>query len=64
MSWTSERARVASLSRTRGPDDPLLIDARRALRYERLAAHVERVVAEAPALTEVQRDCLASLLRP
>lgn len=63
MSWTSERARVASLSRSRPADDPDLVDARRNLRAERLAAHIEKVVAEAPPLTAEQRDRLAALLR-
>lgn len=62
MSWTVERARVASLSRSRTPDDPELLDARRNLRAERLAAHIEKVVAEAPPLTPEQRDRLAVLL--
>ncbi len=64
MSWTVERARVASLSRSRTPDDPDLIDARRNLRCERLADYIERVVAEAPPLTDAQRDKLVVLLRP
>lgn len=63
MSWTTERARVASLSRSRTPDDPDLIDARRNLRTERLAEHIARVVDEAPPLTTEQRDRLALLLR-
>ena len=63
MSWTSERARVASLSRSRPADDPDLVDARRNLRAERLAAHIEKVVAEAPPLTAEQRYRLAVLLR-
>ena len=63
MSWTAERARVASLSRSRTPDDPDLLDARRNLRAERLAVHIAKVVAEAPPLTAEQRDRLAVLLR-
>lgn len=63
MSWTAERARVASLSRSRPADDPDLINARRNLRCERLAAYIERVVDEAPPLTDDQRSRLAGLLR-
>lgn len=63
MSWTSERARVASLSRSRSADDPELLDARRNLRTERLAEHIARVVDEAPPLTPEQRDKLALILR-
>jgi len=63
MSWTQERARVASLSRSRKSDDPELIEARRNMRAERLAEHVARVVAEAPPLTDEQRERIAALLR-
>lgn len=63
MSWTAERARVASLTRSRAADDPDLIEARRNLRAERLADHIAKVVAEAPPLTEAQKDRLAALLR-
>ena len=64
MSWTQERARVASLSRSRTPDDPDLIAARRNLRTERLADYIKRTVDAAPPLTAEQRDRLALLLRP
>lgn len=63
MSWTAERARVASLTRSRTPDDPDLVDARRNLKAARLEAYIEKVVAEAPPLTAAQRDRLAVLLR-
>jgi len=63
MSWTSERARVASLSRSRTADDPDLLTARLNLRAERLADHVAKVVAQAPPLTPAQRDKIAVLLR-
>ena len=63
MSWTHERARVAGLSRDRAPDDPELLAARLNLRAERLAAHVEKIVAQAPPLTSAQRDRIAALLR-
>lgn len=62
--WTSERARVASLSRSRGPDDPDLISARRDLRAARLEDYIKRVVAEAPPLTPEQLELLAGLLKP
>ena len=64
MSWTTERARVASLTRSRTPDDPDLIAARRNLRTERLADYIKRTVDAAPPLTAEQRDRLALLLRP
>jgi len=64
VSWTQERARVASLSRSRTPDDPDLVNARRNLKAERLADYIARVVDAAPPLTPAQRDRLALLLRP
>lgn len=63
MSWTHERARIASLSRSRTPDDPELLEARRTLRAMRLEDHVREVVAQAPPLTPEQRDKIAALLR-
>ena len=64
MSWTSERARVASLSRSRADDDPDLISARRNLRTERLAEQIAAQVDTWPPLTPEQRERLAALLRP
>jgi hypothetical protein len=60
--WTSERARFASLSRSRAADDPDLLAARRDLRYERLADRIRTDIATAPALSPDQRDRLAMLL--
>lgn len=61
--WTHERARIASLSRSRTADDPELVEARRNLRAERLADYIKRTVDAAPPLTADQRDRLALLLR-
>lgn len=61
-SWTHERARIASLSRDRAPDDPELIEARRNLRAIRLRDHVAKAVAEAPPMTAEQRLSIARLL--
>ena len=61
-SWTSERARVASLTRSRAADDPDLIEARQKMRLYKLVDHVRRVVDEAPPLTADQRATLAALL--
>ena len=61
--WTHERARIASLSRSRTANDPDLIEARRNLRAERLALRITEVVDAAPPLTAEQRDRLALLLR-
>lgn len=64
MSWTTERARVASLSRSRTADDPDLVDARIRLKAARVEDYIARVVDGAPPLTPEQRDKLAALLRP
>jgi hypothetical protein len=61
MSWTVERARYASLTRSRPVDDPELIAARRNLRAERLADHVRKVLAEDP-LTPEARGQIANIL--
>lgn len=65
--WKSPRARVASLTRSRTPDDPDLVQARRDLAAARQAARVADavrvLVATAPPLTETQRAELAALLR-
>lgn len=55
---------VAGLSRSRHPDDPDLIEARRELAAAKLEAYVQKVVANAPPLTSSQRDRIAVLLRP
>lgn len=60
---TSERARIASLSRSRTQDDPDLISARQRLRVANLADHVRRVVDQAPPLTGEQLDTIGQILR-
>jgi hypothetical protein len=62
--WTHERARVASLTRSREANDPELQEARRNLRTERLADYIQRAVDAAPPLSQEQRDRLAALLGP
>lgn len=63
-SWTKERAKIASLSRSRPADDPEIIEARRNLKAIRLEEYVQKVVSEAPALTAEQSSKIAALLRP
>lgn len=63
MSWTHHRARVASLTRSRTPDDPDLIEARCDLKTARIADYITRTVDAAPPLTAAQLDRLALLLR-
>lgn len=62
MSWKSDRARVAALSRSRDADDPDLTTALRDLSAARLEEHIRRVVTQAPPLTDEQRRDLAALL--
>jgi hypothetical protein len=60
--WTTHRARIAGLSRSRKADDPELVSARQELKAARLADYVARVVATAPPLTDAQKHRIASLL--
>ncbi len=62
MSWTHERARVASLTRSRPADDPELIAARQNLRTERTADYIRKTVDAAPPLTPAQLNKLCLLL--
>lgn len=55
------RARVAALTRHH-PDDPATIELARDFKAERLAEHIERVVAAAPPLTAEQLWRLVALL--
>lgn len=64
MSWTTERARVAALSRSREHDDPDLEAARRNLRAAVLSEHIQKSLAEKPPFTEDQLRELAAQLRP
>lgn len=57
-----ERARIASLTRSRTADDPELIEARRNLRAASLESHITRILDEAPPLTDEQRHRIAGLL--
>lgn len=60
--WRRERARVASLTRSREPNDPELIAARRVMRAHRAEDRISAIVAEA-ALSPEQVDRLTALLR-
>jgi hypothetical protein len=64
MSWKTQRAKVAALSRSRPANDPEIIEARRNLKALKLEEYVSKVVAEAPPLTADQADRIAALLRP
>jgi hypothetical protein len=64
VSWTHERGRVAALTRSREPDDPELVEARRNMRAERLAVYIQKCVEQSPPLSEAQIDRLTALFRP
>lgn len=61
---TTARAKVAALSRSRTPDDPVFIEARQDLASAKIAQYIKRVVSEAPPLTDEQLDSITLLLRP
>lgn len=58
---TGPRAKIAALSRSRTPDDPELVDARRDLAAATLYEHVQKVLAKAPDLTPEQKTAIRAL---
>lgn len=63
-SWTHERAKIASLSKTRPADDPDVLAHRQRLKAMRLEDHVRAVVASFPPITDEQAERVAALLWP
>ena len=61
--WTKARSEHANLRKRLGADDPAVVEKRLELRALRLEDHVQRVLSEAPPLTEDQRARIAALLR-
>lgn len=61
--WTVERARLASLTRSRASDDPELLNARRNMRAARLEDYISKTLDDSPPFTDEQLDRLALLLR-
>ncbi len=61
--WMHERAKVASLTRSRPADDPDLIEARRNLKAERLADYIIRVVADARTFRRTTRPARPAAAR-
>jgi hypothetical protein len=59
-----QRARKARLSQSYPPDHPKIIETERTLAALRLEEYIEKVLAEAPPLTDEQRASLAELLAP
>lgn len=60
---STAKAKVAGLSRSRTPDDPEFLAARRELAAAKLEAYVRSVVDAAPPLSPEQADRIATLLR-
>jgi hypothetical protein len=63
MSWKNERARVASLTRSRKPDDPDLLNARLKLKTLRLDDQVSVFISTLPSLSDGQRQRVARSLQ-
>ncbi|WGH81751.1 hypothetical protein QDX25_00780 [Auritidibacter ignavus] len=61
-SWTSLRARVASLSRSRPVDDRELVEAKQLLKVAQLEKVIRRVVDSEPYLTHEQAQHLVNVL--
>lgn len=62
--WKHERGRVASLTRSRTPDDPELIEARRNLKSARLELSISEAINREPTLSGPQIGELAAILLP
>jgi hypothetical protein len=63
VSWQSERGRVAALTRSREPDDPELVAARRRLHAEFAADDVRRAVDDPAELARAARIVRAAIAR-
>jgi len=62
VSWTHTRSRIA-IEKRRNPNAGVT-ELRRQLRAERTEQYIQKVLAEAPPLTDEQRTRLAELLAP
>ena len=62
-SWTTHRAKIASLSRSRPADDPEIVAARQDLKAARLEDQIRATVDSVPSLRPEQIDHLAGLIR-
>ena len=60
--WTSTRARVASLTRSRPSNDPELVEARQQLAALNIKRYAEKIMAEAPPLSVDQVNAITSAL--
>lgn len=62
--WTAERARIASLCRSRPPNDPDLLAARRALALARTEARIREAIEQAPPLDAETLRRIRDLIPP
>lgn len=62
--YLRQRAKRRALIPQRQPDDPEIAYVRRHFAAETLRLYVERVLVDAPPLTDEQRTRLAELLKP
>ncbi len=60
-SWQQERARIASLTRSREDQDPDLVTARRNMRYLLTVAKLTKALDADPSFTAEQRGQLTAL---
>ncbi|ORA12610.1 hypothetical protein [Mycobacterium asiaticum] len=58
------KGRLGGLTSRRPTGDPEITEARRELHAAKIAAYIEKVLTEAPPLSDQQRTALAELLRP
>jgi hypothetical protein len=62
--WTHARSALALTIQKYGKDSPQADEARANFKACRLGYHIEKILDEAPPLTDDQRTKLAELLRP
>ncbi|UNK47121.1 hypothetical protein [Arthrobacter sulfonylureivorans] len=62
MSWTTERAKIAALSRSRNADDPEIFTARQRLKAARLEDHIRATIDAFPPLTPDQLDRIGAII--
>jgi hypothetical protein len=60
--YRAERARYASLTRSRRPDDPELVASRQLMQEQALVDAINRALAKAPSMTDQLRTRIIDLL--
>ena len=61
--WTKARSRLGNAVQKHGKDSPQAVEARVEFRALKLEDHVRKVIAEAPPLSDEQKERIAALLR-